>query len=889
MKSKLFFFYLEVEINSYALRQAYRKNEKGDEINNMKIGKKSYMFLPIVALIMVVMFFVKVTPEQIQASDGKPKISTKSTDEGLSVTLQIPNPEKDKYILVCEGIERITAEALVEGISSEFSDKITISDTEEENQKIIEFLDEGNSAFELAFEVYSDFNAEKSMVQLLDSEENVITERTLDFTSFKDFSSNRGLSMDIQGRAWTGSSTYPENTIPLNAVFNTAVGSGPSYLDDGKVLQIIGNSMNQVGAIWSKRQIDLTRDFQFTSYIYLGNGPNYGTHTASAIADGITMTFHNDLRAAAAIGASGGYLGAYGYQNNGQYIRNAISLEFDPFGGEDPNDRYLSSDISRAGGHIGIVVPSANNATTNTNHYGVLQAGKTADATNRMSNDTWRELDINWDSSTNTLKYAVEGFGEASYTVADLNSTFGGTKVYWGFTGATGEFVMDAKIAMTEIPAEVSHSLKVENITQSIGSALEVQANKGDTVRFTDTLVADDDAVVMGDDAIAVITLPEGLTYTSTTMKFDGTTVDANKIEVSGQKIKVSGLDLVSSSSYDLSFDVEVTSEITGISLSTTVEVFSSFESSWGVSNKATVTIPTSLTVNFVDEDGTELRDAVVLQKVANSTTNLVTESSVTSVINDLLADNYEIVTRPTGETSVVVPSSGKTVQYVFRRVDAVLTVEFLNEGEQILSSYTVTIDGQVADVIDLTKESSVVAMIKSIEDDGYQITERPSSETEVELTSTSVKVVYKVKGTLSIFSAPTTIDFGVENVAGKDIRVDTPTYDEDFVIRDKRYQRTEWYLTAELESPLTRQSGSGTVLEDAIRYRKISDDSDSEVILNSIAQEIVARTQSTDTYNISDEWRAGNTGFKLEVPAGSVKGLGEYQATILWVLSETR
>nr|WP_236674730.1 WxL domain-containing protein [Enterococcus sp. BWR-S5] len=222
---------------------------------------------------------------------------------------------------------------------------------------------------------------------------------------------------------------------------------------------------------------------------------------------------------------------------------------------------------------------------------------------------------------------------------------------------------------------------------------------------------------------------------------------------------------------------------------------------------------------------------------------------------------------------------------------DAVIVKFIDRNGDELLTPVTINgfSSGQTIDLTDPVQGAAVLTAISDVEDKRYQIYQRPSDEKAVLVTDAGTIVTYVFDGTLAIYQAPKVINFGVENVVGKDIRVDTPVYDQDFIIWDNRYQRTEWYLTAELDSPLTRQSGTGTVIQNAIRYRKVNDDPSSELILGSQAQEIVDRSQSTDTYNISDEWRSGNTGFKLEVPAGSVKGLGEYQATILWVLSDTR
>lgn len=215
--------------------------------------------------------------------------------------------------------------------------------------------------------------------------------------------------------------------------------------------------------------------------------------------------------------------------------------------------------------------------------------------------------------------------------------------------------------------------------------------------------------------------------------------------------------------------------------------------------------------------------------------------------------------------------------------------IKFVDEAGSELHT-PITSTETIGSTVDLKTRADVLEAISAVEALRYVIDERPASESAVEIVNGGTEVTYRFKGTLSIFSAPKTIDFGIENVGNKDIRVDNPEFDEDLVIWDNRSVRTEWYLTAKLETELTRQVGTATVIPNAIRYRTIDDNPNSEVTLSTTgAEEIVKKTQSTDKYNVSNDWRSGNTGFKLEVPASAVKGLGEYQATILWTLSDTR
>lgn len=140
---------------------------------------------------------------------------------------------------------------------------------------------------------------------------------------------------------------------------------------------------------------------------------------------------------------------------------------------------------------------------------------------------------------------------------------------------------------------------------------------------------------------------------------------------------------------------------------------------------------------------------------------------------------------------------------------------------------------------------------------------------------------------TLIIDSAPSILDFGTKKISYSDIKVDNPEYDNPLVVHDNRSTPTEWVLTATLETPLMNQADANKIIPDAIRYQV---DSENTVILSTgDAQTIVAHTHSsTGHYNVSDNWASENTGFQLEIPAGTVRKLGNYQATILWQLGQT-
>lgn len=139
-----------------------------------------------------------------------------------------------------------------------------------------------------------------------------------------------------------------------------------------------------------------------------------------------------------------------------------------------------------------------------------------------------------------------------------------------------------------------------------------------------------------------------------------------------------------------------------------------------------------------------------------------------------------------------------------------------------------------------------------------------------------------EVFGILSFVSAPDMINFGVATNHA-DTRVNKPEYDNDLVISDSRAQRDSWRLMVELTEVLTSQEDNTKTLPHAIRYKR---GTDPEIILNGQPQEIYRETSgNSGEFTVSDTWSESGDGFKLEVSAGQVRKLGDYQAQMLWTL----
>lgn len=213
---------------------------------------------------------------------------------------------------------------------------------------------------------------------------------------------------------------------------------------------------------------------------------------------------------------------------------------------------------------------------------------------------------------------------------------------------------------------------------------------------------------------------------------------------------------------------------------------------------------------------------------------------------------------------------------------EAVLTVEFVNELEQILPGYTLTLDGyQVGDEVDLTKEQAVIEQIANLEDAGYEIVERPANENAVKLDLTEVTVQYKIQGVLTLASAPDTLDFGTLTYNAQTQRVEEPQFDEDLIVADTRAGTTDgWTLSATLSSPLMNEDGKELV--NALRYVWQGE----ERVLNQFDQLIYTNTTgSAGVFNVSDSWGSTSQtdGLKLQLDGQDNIFTGSYTGVITW------
>ena len=227
----------------------------------------------------------------------------------------------------------------------------------------------------------------------------------------------------------------------------------------------------------------------------------------------------------------------------------------------------------------------------------------------------------------------------------------------------------------------------------------------------------------------------------------------------------------------------------------------------------------------------------------------------------------------------------------------SVLTVKFVNEADEELPAYTMTltqkdgVDFVVSDKVDLTDtQYGIQKQIEKLELAGFKISERPSKETEFLLYNTEVTAVYKVNGLVYLSSAPKSINFGTVTYDAKVKRVDDGIYDKDLIVDDTRVTKSKWILGAKLVSQMTNLDDESIKLVDSLQYVN----EDQTIILNddlqSIYQANEEASKNMSRTNISNTWGStkDSNGIKLVIDPTKSKVLkGQYVGEIEWQFME--
>ena len=227
-----------------------------------------------------------------------------------------------------------------------------------------------------------------------------------------------------------------ENLLGANASVSNVfsfVTAGTAVATSNNDVRLTQDTGNQAGRIWSVGKVDFTKSFVLRFDAYLGTNDNG--------ADGIAAVFHNSPQGVNATGATGLGIGARG-------IANGIVLELDTY-----NNGTSLGDISSDHGQIW---DSDNQTPT-----GFLT---TAVALPNLENSIWHPVVINWNASTKTISYTVDGTNAGTYT-GDLVTNYfaGANKVYFGYTASTGGATNEQKIRINSFCSDLPLEMDSDN------------------------------------------------------------------------------------------------------------------------------------------------------------------------------------------------------------------------------------------------------------------------------------------------------------------------------------------------------------------------------------------------------------------------------------------
>lgn len=262
----------------------------------------------------------------------------------------------------------------------------------------------------------------------------------------------------------------------FNEVGDSELTTTPPIGNTGQYCFDITDNLNsQLGAIWLQNKIDLNNDFAFRAEIYAGD--NDGG------ADGFAIVFHDDPNGINALGLDGVNIGFGGYDtfwgtyNATDAVSPSVAFEMDTF-----DNGVSQGDVSSD--HIAI--------SLNGDVYNPISTPATTALPN-IEDGLYHDVLIEWNSTTQTFFFEIDGVYTTSYTADVVNTVFSGQNlVNFGFTGSTGGYSNRQTICITglELPsAGTSGNLQICNgIPQSFNLFDELSGAPSTIGSWTDPL-----------------------------------------------------------------------------------------------------------------------------------------------------------------------------------------------------------------------------------------------------------------------------------------------------------------------------------------------------------------------------------------------------------------
>ncbi|MBP1047877.1 isopeptide-forming domain-containing fimbrial protein [Enterococcus sp. BWM-S5] len=240
-------------------------------------------------------------------------------------------------------------------------------------------------------------------------------------------------------------------------------------------------------------------------------------------------------------------------------------------------------------------------------------------------------------------------------------------------------------------------------------------------------------------------------------------------------------------------------------------------------------------------------------------------------------------------ELTVTVDGTSVTPDYNYDAGTHVLTVNVgdLSSQQDVVVTFKVTVNDSAVGTIVTNQASAIGDSPRETPFVAGPIDPNADHET-YEVSSNAAAAPGNVFGTLQLVSAPNKIDFGVrETRSYGEFSAKKPTYDTPLVVSDSRATLTSWKLTATVTQVMTSLEDSSYLLPDALVYKS---DGGGEVLELNQAKIITEHQHSSSgSYNVSEaEWENKDNGFELHLSANQYRKMSEYQAIILFTLSET-
>ncbi|MBC1944799.1 hypothetical protein HCA00_03460 [Listeria booriae] len=280
-------------------------------------------------------------------------------------------------------------------------------------------------------------------------------------------------------QAFANNADSPPTGIKLEDIFQVPSGANSSVIpQEGlDVVEITPDSKNQAGAIWNtpNNMMDLTKDFEASMYMYFGD-------KGAKAADGMAFVMQADKNGNEAFRTGeGARLGVWDSTKAGEWglaITNSFAVEFDTYFNSD-----FDEGLNKNYNHIAWNFPGKKEAYLDSGFpfksRSLVHRDLRYPANSYLSDDQWHPFEVKWNAATQTLTYKFDVLNPVSVPI-DVQSVFGTTEVYWGFTGSTGGSFANNRVVFEKVPGLVEGEITEEIMDQEGKSVKNQDTYSGD-------------------------------------------------------------------------------------------------------------------------------------------------------------------------------------------------------------------------------------------------------------------------------------------------------------------------------------------------------------------------------------------------------------------------